>query len=300
MTIEGQRVSSSTRIPVGELVKNNLETIFPGLTSEQAAALREGRPVPPSPAWPAAHEKASGRLLAQMADGIAEHGPSVGCILVVSDPRRLKQLVPHAVRQFLAQHYRHKQLVVVNATGTPFSHDHPDVKVVAVDDEMPLAGLRNLGASQCECECEWVKPCWDDDDVYDPMLLTYMMAHRRGYYPLLLSSQTRVDVLRGTAYVHHEKRGVPNTVLLPNYGHALFDPDCVMRVVVDNIGFPANMLSVAVYHGRNATPVEEFMAGHASDEFRNVLELSEQEARHLKEVLLPFGVKMNQPEPALP
>lgn len=42
---------SKFRIPVGDMARSSLDKLFPQLTADQVTAIREGRPVPPSPDW---------------------------------------------------------------------------------------------------------------------------------------------------------------------------------------------------------------------------------------------------------
>lgn len=235
--------------------------------------------------------------------------PRVTALLVVSDPLRLRSAAK-AVRQFRAQTYTRKELVVLNATGVPCETDRaPEVVEVLLDFAglPPLGTLRNLAAAHASGR--WLVP-WDDDDHQHPHRLAFQMAHRRRGCAVLLTDQIRVNVLTGAAYVHRDPAGIPGTILYPR-GTAVYPaaPAGEVRalwragwgprrtVVADNAGCPE--LSVAVYHGRNVTPLESFMVGHATPEWNGRWALRPAEQDYLRGVLsgYGFGVRMDAPAP---
>lgn len=246
----GRTISGRTTIPVKEMALQQLDKIIPHATPDQIAAMRGGKPIPPSPTWignlpmsQAVHtvvdEATTAELRAKLAAAelalrllnyrsdvtdarIAEthrYGPSVTALLVFSDPKRLKR-ARRAVNQFVAQSYPHKQIVVVNASDVDVTNV-PHKAVLEVkwagdtgDLADPTTGaMRNFGLDHATGDL--VFPFWDDDDVYDRDLLTTLVEHAADGRAVALTSQIRVDIVNSTAYLHVESDGVPNALLCP-------------------------------------------------------------------------------------
>lgn len=316
--------TSRVKLPIAQMAKDSLEHIFPQLTAEQCAALRGGLPVPPSQAWLDALPLGEPILdvvkatpsdrdrLAREADILnacivgLKTGWPVTCVMPFGDARRIK-LARRAVNQFVAQSYPHKKLVVVNASGTPVTTvPHADIAEVTVAADTAVWEMRNVGIDQAGQSA--VFPFWDDDDVYDPHLLSLLMSRfGQAWRAVALSHQVRVDIQRAAAYVHYAPTGLGTTVVVPpdkdRFSAGVASAEEYMAEfwptahVIDTSRYPLDTLKVAVYHGNNATPREEFMVGHAGDDSTGVFKLSSPEAAHLAAVLATFGLKA---EPATP
>jgi hypothetical protein len=304
--------SSSVTIPVRAMALESLEQFFPNLTAEQCAALRNGRPVPPSPDWTppggvdpqlAGFMYDTATLAAAAHAAVEGDPPGIACVLAVGEPSRLK-LARKAVNQFVAQLYPKKKLIVVNATGKRVTtHPHPEIEEHEIVPGGSLGELRNVGLYNAPEAFPWVKPCWDDDDVYPPAYLHYMMgcvAKTATWVPTVLRRQLRIDINSSTAFVLDRPDGVPNTMIVPNVAGTKFDDasdptvddrflaNWADRRVVNNEGFPAAAASVAIHHGHNATPAEVFMAGAEP----GVVALDPVTLTYLKHQLAKFGVNL--------
>jgi hypothetical protein len=307
---EGQRLSGSTRIPVAEMARASLDKIFPHLSPEQVAAIREGRPVPPSPDWrppgipaPIEHLLAFGR-------GRPSGLPLVSAILVFGDQGRAERrvtLARRAVNQFVRQVYPNKQLVVANATDQAVTNrPHPAVKEIQVKPG-PLGSLRNQALSAADGD--WVMPFWDDDDVYDPFLVDYLMRQAAPGHAVAANTQARVHIYKMTAYLHYEEGGIANTMIVPR-SDAVFSEEWQWgedetfwklfwqhkAVIADTRAYPLNLLKVCAYHRYNASPEVMFMVNHAAPEHAGRLYLSEEERDRLGYLLAPFGVGISRKE----
>jgi len=121
--------------------------------------------------------------------------------MVTTIPER-HDFAVESVKDFLAQHWPHKELVIVNATGLPF----PKVEGVF---EIPARSMENLwdfGLTQCRGE--WVAD-WQDDCRYKEVYLHAMARLRSrekrvsltGYGGVCLSDGQAVNVDNdGTAF----------------------------------------------------------------------------------------------------
>ena len=293
--MSGQRISSSARLSLREM--------FPKATEEQLKALNEGTPVPPSPEWLAAN--ASGE--AQSGAALSSHGevepPMVSCVMIFSDPKRLR-VARKAVNQFVAQTYERKQLVIVNATDQAVTNvPYSAIKEVRIDDRNPsLGAMRNKGLSLADGD--WIKQ-WDDDDVYDPLLLAYQMGCRKPGHATLLTHQIRIHTSRAIAYLHRQPEGIAGTILHPKmdglqYPDISLGEDRAFWIshfatkthIVNNHAYPASVMQMAAYHGRNVMPVEQFMVDHHAPNMDGVIELPELEGDYLKRRLVEFGLEM--------
>jgi hypothetical protein len=325
MTEEGRNISGSARIPVKEMAMGMLDKMFPHLTEAQLHSLRTGEPMPPSPGMLqladnkltpaeeiAAYRQCYDGLLYRQVVARMQDAPLVTCILPYGrESPHFVHMARKAVNQFVNQSYPNKQLIVVNSTANNIvTQSHPWVKEVRVEGPSCIADLVNVGLRLAEGD--WVKPCWDDDDYYDPELLTFMMMHRQGGRAIMLSKQFRMRVHKvseetwePTVCAVEDKAGIPNTMIFPhntlgdypkfrdvehedvayvneNYG--------LRRVVIDNSEFPASTLSVAIHHGRNRTSLQEFMGEFSAPERQGQWAVSPEESRHIRMVLALFGL----------
>jgi len=310
---DGQKIGGKATIPVKEMALANLDKIFPHLTAAQIEALRSGAPVPPSPNWNGSDRSMSvapdakriARRLAVCDASLAQAKnrlPSVTAIMVFSDANRVRR-ARKAVNQFVAQSYPNKQIVIVNASNTPITNV-PHNNVLELQSVAPASTgeLRNIGLKHAVGDL--VFPFWDDDDVYDYELLSFLVsAHVRGK-ATLLTTQVRVDIEHATAYMHVEPYGIPNTVLCPTgmgiqfadrtggEDYTFVQPHWALKTnVVDNKEWPVNSLLMRVHAGDNVTPRETFMAGHHSPEFFGRWDLGKDVAEYMTETLEGFGLK---------
>jgi len=328
----GQKLGGKATIPVGEMAKDMIDKIYPHLTKEQVEALNSGKPIPPSPdyvglaALPAATaspdkagriqelnnklEEAHALLREKVRwEGILDAlvaastgGPLVTGVLVFSDKNRMRR-ARKAVNQFVAQSYPHKQLVIVNASDMPVTtHPHRAIKEVKWEGaENPTTGaMRNAAIDLADGDVLF--PFWDDDDVYDKHLLSYLVANYTGGKAVLLSSQIRVDIENSAVYMHVQD-GIPNTILCPQ-SHARFLDQTggedvafwnrhwgVKSTVVNNTAWPVNTMMMRVFDGHNALTREQFMIEHATPAHSGRWELGANEVEHMKAVLATFGLK---------
>lgn len=307
-------VKPSTRaiIPLGDMAKADLPKLFPHLTPPQVAAIREGKPVPPSPDWqaPASVANYHERMLDWFARVDNDYG-SVLCVLVFGVRERIK-LARKAVNQFVAQRYPLKHLVIVNGTDLPVvTNQHALIKEIKVQPYLTIAEMRNIGINSSRST--WIKPNWDDDDVYDPYLLSYMMAHSAADDTgdgacLALTHQLRVDITTGTAYMHTNMDGIPNTMIVPrDTGETIEFPSdsddaeylakkaaSSKRPVtkIANVGFPLNCLSMSVFHGHNFMPVDVHMGDNVGEEHAGRWYLGVPEKEQLQAKLSTFGFQV--------
>lgn len=340
---DGQKIGGKTTIPVGEMAKANLDKIFPHLTQEQITALREGKPVPPSPNWDGLGDTIS--KIDKMAAGqpsrdpvdvlhiseltdkftqlqdatrdmrhrdgvfngvvtaMGRRLPTVTAILVFQDRNRLRR-ARKAVNQFVAQSYPNKQIVIVNASDLAITNvAHKAVLELKWDglDAVTTGDLRNYGIDNAAGDL--IFPFWDDDDVYDRDLLTYLVANHTPGRGVMLTSQLRVDIKNSAAYVHVETDGIPNTLLCPKtearFEHRTAGDDfafvqrhwALKSEVVDTSAYPLNTLLMRVFDANNVLSAEEFMVGHHTADYVGMWELGASEADHMKAVLATFGLK---------
>lgn len=243
--------------------------------------------------------------LVAMAQGAAvevnQSGPLVTCVMPTdAAKRRGKALV--SIRQFEQQKYPRKELVIVNTSKISlFGEAEPppsNIRELMVDPA-PLGTLRNVGIDAAQGQ--YIKQ-WDDDDLYDPQLLTYMMAHRAPGTAVMLKAQVRANLIKGTAYRHVDEGGIPNTILFhkgeARYGRDVDDGDDIAFVlanwtenslVIDNEAFPLSTYSVALYHGGNVTPMEGFMGDYADPKHDGRWYLNHHLVGNLKSRLAAIG-----------
>jgi len=327
---DGQKIGGKATIPVAEMAKASLEKIFPQLTPAQVKALRDGTPVPPSSDWvntvaPVNSERIktiekdledSRKVLqttvrrselfdATMAAGKATLS-AVTAILVFSDPTRVRR-ARKAVNQFVAQSHPNKHLIIVNTTDMPITNvEHPAIRELQ-HTPAAVGALRNVALQKVSTPL--VFPFWDDDDVYDPDLLSYLTLASQPLYATMLTTQIRLDIQNSVAYMHTDKKGIPNTILYP-HDREMFaevtgreDEDFYRRywqdfsIVVDNAAWPVNTLLMRVYDGHNVLDAESFMAGHATPEHHGRWELDAKVVTHVINTMEPFGLKVQADVP---
>lgn len=249
---DGQKIGGKTTIPVGEMAKANLDKIFPHATPEQITALREGKPIPPSPDWDGlgdtiskidkmaatpARDPVDVLRISELTDkltklqdatremvhrdglfngviaALGRRLPTVTAVLVFQDRNRLRR-ARKAVNQFVAQTYPNKQIVIVNGSDLDITNvAHKAVLELKWGTGETTGALRNYGLDNAAGDL--VFPFWDDDDVYDRDLLAYLVANHAPGRGVMLTSQLRVDIKNSAAYVHDERDGIPNTLLCP-------------------------------------------------------------------------------------
>lgn len=315
-TPPGAAISGGAKIPIREMALASLEHLFPHLTAEQIACLREGRPVPPSPDYVdpdvvqlvAEPEKPADWVAARVitlfdATINLAATPTVTAILVVSNPEHTRR-ARKAVAQFVAQKYPHKQLVIVNATGGPITTiPHAKIKELVYPDDrgLTVGEMRNYGIENANGDLLY--PHWDDDDVYDPYLLAYMMA---GFVPgkaVALTTQLRIDLETGNACLHTELDGIPNTMIVPNHGYKPYElktggEDATFwahhwstrAVVLDNRAWPVASLKICVHDRVNVLPRAAFMVAHSDSTKSGQWELPEVEILHMQSTMAAFGI----------
>lgn len=304
-------------IPLADMAKTELGKLFPHLTPQQVIAIREGKPVPPSPDWqpPVVAADYHQRLLDWYARLDHDYG-TVLCVLVFGVRERIK-LARKAVNQFMAQRYPNKTLVIVNGTDLPVTTvEHALIRELKVEPHLTVAEMRNIGINATKSA--WIKPCWDDDDVYDPYLLSYMMHHSKmddtGDGPCIaLANQLRVDITTGTAFIHTNTNGIPNTMIVPrdtvpsvDFPSDADDAEYLTKkaaavkqriTVIANNSFPFNCLSMSTYHGHNFMPADVHMGEYAGGgEHAGRWYLGPAESEQLRTVLGTFGFQIKVTE----
>lgn len=326
-------VTGGAKIPVKEMALSSLDKMFPFLTPEQVQCMREGRPLPASPdyvnttggrdeqekkitpvsatnpvtvaAFRAEKEKQlrdvtrSSLILEAMA--ASQPGPLVTAILVISAPERIRR-ARKAVAQFLAQVYPRKQLVIANASGVAVLTDsHPLIREATFSGSHTVGGLRNFGIQLAYGN--FLYPHWDDDDVYDPYLLSYMVSGIDYGSAVALTTQVRVDVDNSNACYHHDSNGIPNTMLIPNvdaepYRDITGGEDAVLwrerwrstSTILDNSAWPVSGLKFCVRDTVGVAPISEFMSSHSNPGGTGRWELPPKEIEHVRAVFETFGL----------
>jgi hypothetical protein len=306
-------------IPVGDWAKEMVGELYPHLTAEQTEALNGGLPVPPSPDWRPPGPKAVNLHVATLnerqpppkpSQPIAAPAPIAGptglpvvsCVLVYGDAARIR-MAKRAVNDFFAQVYPRKELVIVNTTGIRLFEEHANFQIreLLVDEVGGIGHMRNLGVAAARGS--WIKPCWDDDDIQSPWLLSYQMLHRVPGHAVLLTTQLHVDLVNNAAITYTLRDGIPNSMIVPAQPGLEFDAFLergedlrfwadhfgVNTVVVANTDPPLSCLTLAVYHGRNVTDVELFMAGHCGEAASGKLNCRPAEQRFIVSALKTVG-----------
>jgi hypothetical protein len=305
-----QNTRGSVKLPLGDLAKASVRQLFPQITEEQAHALREGLPVPPSPNWAPDAMSASDadyRVLDTMASqwGLPRICSRISCILPLGRPERLRR-ARKAVNQFVAQRYPFKRLIVVNGTDTPvLTHPHPEV--VEIRTEQILTGpMRNEGIRKAielpnaedGAGSGMVFPFWDDDDVYHPYLLTNMARfhHAAGGQGIALTSQIRVDIRTARAYLYRDQAGIPNTMLVnmdEHFDEVTIGDDVsawkkIGGHVIPTDEYPWNLLKICIYDGNNISAESDFLRDCPPEPGR--FRLPAASIDYLQSVLRTFGL----------
>lgn len=242
--------------------------------------------------------------------------PKVTAIMVIADVRRFR-LAVHAIEQFSQQTYQHKEMVIVNSSGTRLTGPDTDVgrEIGVSAAECPtVAALRNRGIQ--EATGEWCL-FFDDDDYQHPHRMTFQMAHRRPGYCVVLRDQLRVDVRNSTACVWSEPNGIPGSVLFPKRPSWMqgkepqFDASLIenedgaflsnfgkRRILLanDNRWFPGPALMVAFWHGLNVKTREAFFGKYAAEQYQRVRlpEITDDLSEYLKAVLEVYNMSVHE------
>jgi O-antigen biosynthesis protein len=99
--------------------------------------------------------------------------PLVSCIMPTYNRRRF---VPLAVRNFLAQDYPNRELVVIDDGSEPVAdlvENVPRVRYFRLPGRVTIGEKRNLA---CELAAGSLIAHWDDDDWYAPRRLSYQVG----------------------------------------------------------------------------------------------------------------------------
>lgn len=276
-----------------QAIRFSLRDMFPHIEEEQLQAIDKKLPIPPSKGW----LEANGYVVPDPA--ASPEPPLVSCVLVFGEQKRMR-LARRAVNNFVHQTYLRKQLVIVNTTGQPVTTvPYEPIKELMVETPLTIGGMRNHGIANADGT--WIKQ-WDDDDIFEPNLLTYQMAHRREGMANLLTTQLRVNIKNASVYLHHQPEGIVNSMLMPrltaDYPNIDSGEDVAYYLanwanktnVVNNDTFPATCLNTVVYHGHNILPVEQLMPNHCDEKMSGVWMIPPREAAYLKAALAEVGL----------
>ena len=145
--------------------------------------------------------------------------PLVTAVLILDRPA-WQRLAQHAVRQFLAQTYPHKHLLVINSTSQRVCPDHEQIteQMVQVEPSPSYSFWYNFALNQIHRG--YVKP-WPVDHLFDPTLLAYQVTALGEHLPwraCLLGQQIRVNLLQHYAFVYRVEQGIPETICHPVSG----------------------------------------------------------------------------------
>lgn len=203
--------------------------------------------------------------------GCAGEPPLISAIMPFGDPARIN-LARGAVSRFAEQTYQNKQLVIANGCGTPVLL-RPTVRVKEVrvsGTRQTVGALRN--AALDAADGSWVLH-WDDDDLFDASYIAYHAGARNEGQATLLTNQVRFNFRESAIRMLFRPEGIAATVFYPATAARFQQADrgeveafwiehwALRTKILLNYRYPSNCLSVAVYHGKNVLPVEEFMEG---------------------------------------
>ena len=126
----------------------------------------------------------------------------ISCIMPTADRPKF---VPHAVAQFLAQHYIYKELIVLDSGDQSCERlirDVPNVRYVRTSRK-ELGGLRNEAIRHARGE---IISHWDDDDLHSPDQLGYMLnCLKYNWAPVVgIDKPLFLDVRTGLGYCHEK------------------------------------------------------------------------------------------------
>ena len=227
--------------------------------------------------------------------------PLVTCILVIAHEGRIN-LARQAVNQFVMQTYTNKELVIINATDKQvLTQSWPGIQEIA-SPSASIGALRNKALKVANGE--WIK-LWDDDDISNPLLLSYMMGARRAGHANLLQYQVRTNIVLNNAFAFHRESGIPATMLFPNEADLSFEDISAGEDTAFWIANFANrtnaikndhehtiLLSVAVWHGKNATTAESFMDGNTEPAQAGQILLTSKVTESFIKVMQDYGFKI--------
>ena len=101
-----------------------------------------------------------------------EQPPLVSCIMPTYNRRKF---VPHAIRYFLRQQYKNKELIIID-DGTDsvkdLVPDHSNIRYFRLDQKLTLGAKLNLACTFANGE---IIANWDDDDWYAERRLSYQI-----------------------------------------------------------------------------------------------------------------------------
>jgi hypothetical protein len=319
-----ERNKVTTRIPVAEMAKANLESLFPQLTAEQCEQLRAGKPLTLDGDAVNAemykrlqqcedllHTRTKRLLLSEMMySHYCQPRDPVTAIMVFGDNRRIRRAC-RAVDQFVAQTYPLKQLIIVNATTQNVTNvAHPDVLELKYPPDKPttLGDMRNFALERLNSE--FVMPFWDDDDIYDPDLIRYMITCRNpSQAACMLRVQPRIDIVNAVIGICEEPEGITNTLLARIARDAekpiRFEPQTggedslfvktffkFKTHVIDNRTYPATLLKAVVFDGNNVATRQDFMGVYADPDKQGQLFLPPEELFAMRQTLQTFGLQL--------
>ena len=260
----------------------NVRELFPHITDEQAKALFAGEPLPPSPGWVSARDQPpavsppSRGSLSQLPSGDSQRSDAmeeVTAVMAVTDAARYS-LAVKALRQFLAQTWPHKRLVIANGIRRPIvERATPGVEEVFVRSSSP-ASMKNAVLNR-GTPGPWMT--WNDDEYHHTQLIELLASTGPVVVPVALDAQVRVNVLTGDASQVTAPLGVAAVALFPTTvryrDDRMFGEDaCLLQLlrergtatrIVPAVGTAKAMARVSFYHGRNAVPESLFFSGVA-------------------------------------
>jgi glycosyltransferase involved in cell wall biosynthesis len=220
-----------------------------------------------------------------------------------------------AVKCFLAQSYTHKELVIINDGEYRLNIEHPAVREVHLNDDIPasfewqrgmkvpLGRLRNIGLQYAKGE--YVIQ-WDDDDFHHPHRILFQMAHMPrtdGPAAVLLRRQMRVSIVgKREAFNVEDTGGIAGTII-HTCGKSVEYPydmskgedshflkcfgDNVVRVDNDSDIWPGPALYLRLYHGHNTWDEAHVMGGE--DSFTGSWGMNADEREYLRMALAEYG-----------
>lgn len=199
-------------------------------------------------------------------------------VMITGKSKERLPLARQAVKCFIEQSYPERELVVINDGEESLGFYHPyNVYEFHVARGKTLGELRNLAFQYARGA--WMLQ-WDDDDFYQPGLMSYMMENREPGAACLLRWQVRCSLLSGAAFYYASRpgEGIHGTILheksVPyRYPAMVKREDTVFlskfpkRVVLDN-HFDAGpdgdaALYVRMFHGCNTWDERHIMLAHS-------------------------------------
>jgi glycosyltransferase involved in cell wall biosynthesis len=205
-------------------------------------------------------------------------------------PDRIK-MAKVAVRCFLEQTHREKELIIINDGRIALGCEDRSVHefMLPYSAKTTLGDLRNLALERARGDLVLL---WDDDDWHHPARMETQAAAWEKGLPVLLKKQVRYNFLNGAAFVHESASGINGTML--------HERNCGVRYPSVRKGedthflaaFPRRKvidappsLHIRFYHGGNTWDGEFIMHEYHSDEVRGKWKLPAADARLLRSVL---------------